>query len=375
MVILVILFIATCFLAYSNGANDNFKGVATLFGSKTINYKKAIHLATVTTFAGSLSSMFFAQVLVKAFSGKGLVPDNISMSPEFLTAVAIGAGITVIIATIVGFPISTTHSLVGSLLGAGFMAIGPLVNFHVLGKSFLLPLLISPLIATVFGGIVYTIFRSIRLRTGITKEWCVCVGGKKELQPVPLPISEFSTNCATPAMVAIGTDKDCIEMYKGNLLGINAQKLLDYLHFCSAGVVCFARGLNDTPKIVALLLIIKAFSIHWGMLAIAIGMAAGGLLNARKVADTMSNKITKLNHGQGFSANLVTSILVIFASKLGIPVSTTHVSVGAIFGIGIVSKKINTGVAFEILLSWIVTLPVSALLSGGAYWILTTMNS
>ncbi|MGR3219414.1 MAG: anion permease [Candidatus Anammoxibacter sp.] len=130
-------------------------------------------------------------------------------------------------------------------------------------------------------------------------------------------------------------------MYKGNLFGINAQKLLDYLHFCSAGVVCFARGLNDTPKIVALLLLIKAFSTHWGMLAIAIGMAAGGLLNARKVAETMSNKITKLNHGQGFSANLITSILVIFAGKMGIPVSTTHVSVGAIFGIGYSIKEVK----------------------------------
>ena len=103
--------------------------------------------------------------------------------------------------------------------------------------------------------------------------------------------------------------------------------MLDYLHFCSAGVVSFARGLNDTPKIVALLLLIKGLSIPWGMFTVALGMAVGGLLNARKVAETMSNKIIKLNHGQGFTANLVTSILVIFASKLGMLVSTTHVSV------------------------------------------------
>ena len=113
MTILIILFLATCFLAYSNGANDNFKGVATLFGSRTINYKGAIWLATVTTFAGSVASIFFAQTLVKTFSGKGLVPDVVSISPEFLTAVAIGSAVTVIIATITGFPISTTHSLTG----------------------------------------------------------------------------------------------------------------------------------------------------------------------------------------------------------------------------------------------------------------------
>ena len=93
MEILIILFLATCFLAYSNGANDNFKGVATLFGSRTINYKGAIWLATVTTFAGSVGSIFFAQTLVKTFSGKGLVPDAVSISPEFLTAVAFGIGL------------------------------------------------------------------------------------------------------------------------------------------------------------------------------------------------------------------------------------------------------------------------------------------
>ncbi|MHC4182785.1 MAG: inorganic phosphate transporter, partial [Planctomycetota bacterium] len=91
MIILIILFLATCFLAYSNGANDNFKGVATLFGSKTTNYKNAIWWATITTFAGSVASIFFAHALVKTFSGKGLVPQVVSASPEFLTAVAIGS--------------------------------------------------------------------------------------------------------------------------------------------------------------------------------------------------------------------------------------------------------------------------------------------
>ncbi len=106
------------------------------------------------------------------------------------------------------------------------------------------------------------------------------------------------------------------------------------------------------------------------MLAVAFGMAAGGLLNARRVAETMSNKITKLNHGQGFTANLVTGILVIFASKFGMPVSTTHVSVGSLFGIGLTTRRINTRIALEVLLSWFVTLPVAAIFSGCTYWIL-----
>ncbi len=176
--------------------------------------------------------------------------------------------------------------------------------------------------------------------------------------------------CGSSISATIDKSENCVEMYKGHFLGLNCQKLLDGFHFCSAGVVSFARGLNDTPKIVALLLLIKGLSIHWGMVAVAVGMAAGGLLNARKVAETMSNKITQLNHGQGLTANLVTGFLVIFASRFGVSVSTTHVSVGSIFGIGLASKRLNTGIMQGIILSWLVTLPIAAVFSAGAYWIL-----
>ncbi|MDR4499562.1 MAG: inorganic phosphate transporter [Candidatus Scalindua sp.] len=372
MILLLILFLATCFLAYSNGANDNFKGVATLFGSKTTDYKNAIRWATITTFAGSVASIFFAHALVKTFSGKGLVPQVVSASPEFLTAVAIGSAITVITATVTGFPISTTHSLTGSLVGAGFVAIGSQINLIILGNSFFLPLVISPFMAAAFGGVLYILLRTIRIRSGITKEWCLCIGigDKKKILPVTQSVDALSIRCGSSISAMIDKKENCVERYQGSFLGMNSQKLLDYLHFCSAGVVSFARGVNDTPKIVALLLLIKGLAIEWGMMAVAFGMAAGGLLNARKVAETMSNKITRLNHGQGFTANLVTGMLVIFASRFGMPVSTTHVSVGSLFGIGLTTKRINTRMVSEILLSWIVTLPAAAIFSGGAYWLL-----
>jgi len=83
MLIPILLFIAACFLAYSNGANDNFKGVATLFGSKTTSYSRAIWWATATTFIGSVCSIFLAAGLIAKFSGKGLVPDTLVTSPRF----------------------------------------------------------------------------------------------------------------------------------------------------------------------------------------------------------------------------------------------------------------------------------------------------
>ena len=159
------------------------------------------------------------------------------------------------------------------------------------------------------------------------------------------------------------------------MLGLTAQQIMDGAHFLSAGVVSFARGLNDTPKIVAMLLLLKWLDIRWGFFAVAMTMAVGGLLNARKVAETMSHKITAMNHGQGFSANLTTGILVILASFFGLPVSTTHVSVGALFGIGLTTGQANPRVMLNIVLSWLITLPCAAIIGGAAYAILDTYES
>src|SRR5260370_41817921 len=96
---LVALFLTTCFLAYSNGANDNFKGVASLFGCKAASYRTAITWATLTTFAGSITSIFLAQALLKKFSGKGLGADAIVGSDIFVLSVPNGAATRVLLAT------------------------------------------------------------------------------------------------------------------------------------------------------------------------------------------------------------------------------------------------------------------------------------
>ena len=99
-------------------------------------------------------------------------------------------------------------------------------------------------------------------------------------------------------------------------------------------------------------------------------MALGGLLHAKAVANTMSHRITTMNHGQGLTANLVTGVLVTTASLHGLPVSTTHVSVGSLLGIGAGTSQINSRVSGTILVSWLLTLPVAALLSGSLFWLL-----
>ncbi|PCJ98965.1 MAG: phosphate permease [Flavobacteriaceae bacterium] len=366
--LLILLFVTTCFLAYSNGANDNFKGVATLFGSKTTNYKKAITWATITTFSGSVAAIFLADALVKNFSGKGLVPNELITMPIFAISIALGAAITVFIATKIGLPISTTHSLVGALFGAGVMAVGQDFNFAKLGSTFLMPLIVSPLMAAVASYFAYLLFRFIRKNLGVTKKTRIAILEKQTLKVVALQMGNPLVSGARNPV-----QQQEVTVYTGSFFGVSAQKILDSLHYLSAGVVSFARGLNDTPKIVGLLIILNTVDIKWSMIGIAVIMAAGGLINAKKVGVTMSKKITPMNPGQGFTANLITGLLVTTASFHGLPVSTTHVSVGSIFGIGTVTKKSNRKMISKILLSWVLTLPIAALASAILFKVLQVL--
>jgi PiT family inorganic phosphate transporter len=367
-IMMLFLFLATCLLAYSNGANDNFKGVASLFGSRTCSYRVAISWATVSTGAGSIAAIFLAQALLKKFTGRGLVPDVLTTQPQFLLSVALGSGATVILATLLGFPISTTHGLTGALVGAGLMADTNNVNFTALGKTFISPLLLSPVMAVIVSAIFYSLLRALRLSFGIGKESCLCVGAEQQITPATMSHS-LSGGSAQNLTFAVDYPASCQQKYVGGFLGVNARKLVDTLHFMSAGAVSFARGLNDTPKIAALLLVVPAFNIRWGVSAVAAGIAIGGLLNARKVADTMAKKITDMNTGQGLAANLATALLVNTASYHGLPVSTTHVSVGSLLGIGIRTRQAKWKPVIGIILSWVITLPCAAILAALAYFI------
>jgi inorganic phosphate transporter, PiT family len=216
----------------------------------------------------------------------------------------------------------------------------------------------------------------MRLRLGVTKEWCVCAGRAERVIAMPQPASLLAAQLTSPEYsVMVGDVESCSERYAGSFAGLRAQQIMDGAHFLSAGIVCFARALNDTPKIVAMLLLFKALDIRWGFVAVAVMMAVGGLIHSGKIAETMSRKITAMNHGQGFSANLCTGILVIAASLFGLPVSTTQVAVGSLFGIGLTTGKANLKVMMGIVLSWVITLPCAALLGATAYWLISRASS
>lgn len=367
MTILVILLMVAA-LAFANGANDNFKGVATLLGSGTTSYRGALAWATVTTLAGSLTAVFLAGVLLKTFSGRGLVDAALVVDPAFVAAVASGSALTILLATWIGMPVSTTHSLVGALVGVGWAA-GSAINLAKLAADFFGPLLLSPVVAILATGLLYVAFQAIRRVSGVRAQSCFCIGSEV-VETVPALGHALMLERAEQLTIRHGDTVTCQRHYEGRLLGIDAGRVVDWLHFLSAGIVSFARGLNDTPKIAALLLLVPLIG-RFGSTALVGGLIAiGGLLGARKVAVVMSQRITAMNHGQGFTANLVTGLVVIGASRFGMPVSTTHVSCGALFGIGVVNGRAEWGTIGKILLAWITTLPAGAALGGAVYFVM-----
>lgn len=362
----IVLALAGLIVSYANGANDNFKGVATLYGGRVLSYVKALQWASVCTFAGSILSLFLSTKLLVLFSGKGIVRPSVLNDPSFLIAVALGAAATVLFATRIGFPISTTHSLIGALTGAGIAGRG-ILSFSALGGSFFLPLLIGPLIAVTATTALYAVLHVFRKQAGIESTYCLCIGERQELlvgTPGLLVIR------SSGVQIAVEDEKHCRMIYPGAFVGVALQKVMDSLHVVSAGAVSFARGLNDTPKIAALLLSASFVSQSWIFAGVALLMMIGGAIHSRRIANRMSFEITDMNPGQAFTANLVTSILVIAGSVAGFPLSTTHVSCGSIFGIGAASRQVRFRVLGQIVAAWIITLPTSALLAAIFWWLL-----
>ncbi|MSR48308.1 MAG: inorganic phosphate transporter [Planctomycetes bacterium] len=350
---------ALCLLAAVNGANDNFKGVATLFGSARSSYRMALAWATATTLAGALAATTFGAGLAAKFSGRGLVPDALAATPEFALAIAGSAALTVLLATRFGFPVSTTHALMGALLGAGLAHAPESVGFAALGKGFVLPLLLSPVVALSLTWGSYAIARRVRAGGGIEAQSCICV------EPDAPPLLTAPAQGAVARTVALPTAAlpavvvSTAGCATSGSRGVTARQALDVAHFLSAGAVGFARGLNDAPKIAALATTVPFLPQPSAVVGVAVAMALGGVLGARRVAETMSHRITPMNEGQGFAANLVTAAIVTTASHVSLPVSTTHVSVGALFGIGASSGSAHGKAVAQILLAWLVTGPTA----------------
>ena len=323
--VVALLVAVTLGVAYLNGANDVSKGIATLVGSGVTDYRRAVLWGTVWTVLGGMAAALASRGLVTTFSGNGLLVTDPAGHP-FLPAVGVGAVGWLFMSTRTGMPVSTTHALVGGLIGAGIAAQGVAgVEWAAVASKTAIPLAVSPFLAM-----------------------ALMIGG---YPLIGLAFRRFNRYCV------------CVER----------EEPVDSMHWLTSGATSFFRGMNDTPKILALGAVAAVgtgLAVEWLFALIALVMGAGSYVAGRRVTDTLAGKLTRIAHDDGFAANLVTSALVGIASLYALPVSTTHVSTGAITGVGARKRDVRWRMVRDMVLAWAVTLPVAGILAGLAYVVL-----
>jgi len=179
------------------------------------------------------------------------------------------------------------------------------LSWSALGGSYFLPLLVSPLLASLAAALLYPLTRKARLVLGVESDTCVCLGARQD--PVDVAPDGTIVLRGSGLPLTIAEQQTCRRLYEGRLLGTSVQGLVDAAHQASAFSLGFARGLNDTPKVLALLVAAgwSGLDPRISLAAVAGAMAAGGWLRARKVAETLAHRITCLSHGQGLLANAI----------------------------------------------------------------------
>lgn len=350
-------------LSFANGANDVSKAIATLAGARLTSLQNAVLWGTLWTVAGSLSGLYLGQAIIKNISSSIYIDNGIFNGPH-ATATILAPAIWVLISTWRKWPVSTTHSVVGGLIGAGLIPLGFAgINWPTLMQKIALPLLASPFMAIALA-IAFTPF--------LEKIAHYISGTRVCLAPTPKFI--LARNGQTNEVL-----DDCLFCDENSLRGRLTSGItlnVDHLHYLTSGLLSFSRGLNDSPKLIAIALPFLMLDVqvapHWMYALTAIAMGAGSYLAGKRITRVLGFEVTQMNHAQGFAANLISTFLVMGASRLGMPVSTTHVSSSSIMGLGLTNGRgLNKKTVTSILLAWAVTLPASCLLGLFIYCLLT----
>ena len=395
------------FMAWGIGANDVANAMATSVGSKAITIKQALILAAIFEFAGA----YLAGGQVTETIRKGLVDMSaFDANPEMLVwgmlASLLAAGTWLLIASMRGWPVSTTHSIVGAIVGFAAVGVGvDAVNWSTVGTT-AVSWVFSPVIA---GVVAFLIFMSIQKLVMNTKNplqnaikygpfYLFLVGfvlslltTKKGLKHVGLDLSEsmeFVLAVAIGAAIAL-VGRILISKVKFDQQAekrfhyANVEKIFAVLMVFTASAMAFAHGSNDVANAVGRMAAVidvaqsgtmaaKANVPPWVLLVGAIGIVIGLATYGYKVIETVGHDITELTPSRGFSAEISTAMTVVMASYTGIPVSTTHTLVGAILGVGFArgTAAIDLRVVGGIFMSWVVTLPAGALLSVMFFYLL-----
>lgn len=400
-----ILLIMACafgfFMAWGVGANDVANAMGTSVGSGALTLKQAIIIAIIFEFAGA----YLAGGAVTETIRKGIVDaELLSQNPEQLVygmmAALLAAGTWLLIATHFGWPVSTTHSIVGAIVG--FAAVGISIEAVKWGKvgTIVASWVVSPVTAGIFAYLIYRSVQKLVLDTAdpfknakkYVPMYIFLVGFviamvtlTKGLKHIGL---HFSFGQSVLISIGFGVLAYIVGLVLQRRVKVNEQADRDY-HFSSvekvfgilmmftACAMAFAHGSNDVANAVGPLAAVvgvissagavaqKSAMPAWILLLGAGGIVAGLVMYGHKVIATVGNNITELTPSRGFAATLAAASTVVFASGTGLPISTTHTLVGAVLGVGMARglAALNLRVIGTIFISWIVTLPAGALLA------------
>ena len=389
------------FMAWGIGANDVANAMGTSVGSKALTIKQAIIIAMVFEFAGA----YLAGGEVTSTIRKGIIDASYFVDqPQLLVfgmiASLLAAGIWLLVASYLGWPVSTTHSIVGAIVG--FAAVGVSVDAVTWSKvgGIVGSWIITPLISGVFAYIIFMsaqkfIFntndpltnakRYVPVYMALAGFILSLVTIKKGLKHIGI---NFSTNEALllSASVAVIVALFGIVAIKRLKVDPAADKKMHYasvekvfaiLMVVTACCMAFAHGSNDVANAIGPLAavvsivdnggeIAKKATLVWWILPLGgIGIVAGLAIFGRRVMATIGQGITHLTPSRGFAAELAAATTVVLASSTGLPISTTQTLVGAVLGVGMARgiAALNLGVIRNIVISWVVTLPAGAGLS------------
>jgi PiT family inorganic phosphate transporter len=401
------------FMAWGIGANDVANAMATSVGSGAITIRQAILIAAVFEFCGAV----LAGGQVTATIRKGIIDaSSLSGTPELLIygmlAALLAAGIWLLIASWLGWPVSTTHSIVGAIIGFAIVGIGmDAVQWGKVG-SIVMSWVASPLLAGIIAFVIFTSVQRLILNTADP------MGNARRYVPIYMFLAGFMISLVTllKGLKHIGLEFSTLESYLiavgcGGiimLLGIlmirrvvfdpsadldfhytNVEKIFAVLMLITACSMAFAHGSNDVANAVgpvaAVISIVnsggelaqKSALPIWVLMLGGGGIVLGLTMYGYRVIATVGKKITELTPSRGFSAELAAATTVVMASGTGIPISTTHTLVGAVLGVGMARgiAALDLRVVRNIFMSWIITLPAGAILSILFFFMLKGMFS
>ena len=401
------------FMAWGIGANDVANAMGTSVGARALTLFQAILVACVFEFAGA----YLAGGEVTSTIRKDIIDPNIlTGSPDLLIygmlSSLLAAGFWLLIASYKGWPVSTTHSIVGAIVG--FAAVGISLDAVVWSKvtAIASSWVISPLMA---GTISFLIFKSVQILILDTEDpfanakkfvpgYMFLVGFViamvtflKGLKHVGLDLSfqqSLLFSSAFGVVIALlGTaflkGVDNSSKQRGDVVFDGVERVFAVLMVFTACAMAFAHGSNDVANAVGPLAAVanivqsggeiaaKSSMPWWILLLGGSGIVAGLIMLGYRVIETVGRNITELTPSRGFAAELAAATTVVLASGTGLPISTTHTLVGAVLGVGLARgiSAVNARVVGKIILSWIITLPVGEGLSILFFFIFKTIFS